>query len=49
MKRHIVGVDIGGTTFSSALFNENLDVLKISQKKLISEVQILQVGNLIQR
>jgi len=38
MKRYIVGVDIGGTTFSSALFNEDLDVLKISQKKLISEV-----------
>tara|TARA_Y100001968_G_scaffold302223_1_gene315352 strand:- start:1260 stop:2138 length:879 start_codon:yes stop_codon:yes gene_type:complete len=39
MHRRIIGLDIGGTTFSSALFNEKLDVLKVSDKKLIGEME----------
>ena len=39
MNRHIIGLDIGGTTFSSALFNEKLDVLKVSDKKLIADME----------
>ena len=39
MKEYIVGVDIGGTTFSSVLFNDNLDVIDVSKKEFISELE----------
>ena len=39
MKEYIVGVDIGGTTFSSVLFNDNLDVSEVSEKGFISELK----------
>ena len=39
MKEYIVGVDIGGTTFSSVLFNDNLDVIDVSEKEFISELE----------
>ena len=38
MSKKIIGMDIGGTTFSSALFDENLNLLESSGKKLISEI-----------
>lgn len=38
MGKKIIGIDIGGTTFSSALFNENLDLIETSNKQLISEI-----------
>ena len=38
MGKKIIGIDIGGTTFSSALFDENLDIIKTSEKQLISEI-----------
>ena len=38
MSRYIVGIDIGGTTFSSVLFDNEINIIKISEKKLISQV-----------
>tara|TARA_A100001011_G_scaffold391186_1_gene476134 strand:- start:2063 stop:2938 length:876 start_codon:yes stop_codon:yes gene_type:complete len=38
MSKKIIGIDIGGTTFSSSLFDEDLNVIKTSPKELISNV-----------
>ena len=38
MGKKIIGMDVGGTTFSSALFDENLNLLASSDKRLISEI-----------
>ena len=38
MSKKIIGIDIGGTTFSSALFDEKFDIIKTSKKQLISEI-----------
>ena len=38
MSKKIIGMDIGGTTFSSALFDENLNLLASSDKRMISEI-----------
>ena len=38
MGKKIIGMDIGGTTFSSALFDENLNLLALSDKRLISKI-----------
>ena len=38
MSKKIIGMDIGGTTFSSALFDENLNLLSSSDKNLISDI-----------
>ena len=38
MSKKIIGIDIGGTTFSSSLFDEDLNVIKTSQKELISNI-----------
>jgi len=45
MSKKIIGMDIGGTTFSSALFDENLNLLASSDKGLISEID--STGGLI--
>ena len=36
MKQYIVGVDIGGTTYSSSLFGDKLNIVSRSNKQLIS-------------
>ena len=38
MSKKIIGIDIGGTTFSSSLFDEDLNLVKTSQKELISNI-----------
>ena len=38
MSKKIIGIDIGGTTFSSSLFDEDLNIVKTSQKELISNI-----------
>ena len=38
MSKQIIGMDIGGTTFSSTLFDAGLNVLKSSDKRLISGI-----------
>ena len=38
MGKKIIGIDIGGTTFSSALFDKNLNIIKTSKKQLISQI-----------
>tara|TARA_A100000164_G_scaffold240888_1_gene214082 strand:+ start:126 stop:1001 length:876 start_codon:yes stop_codon:yes gene_type:complete len=38
MSKKIIGMDIGGTTFSSSLFDEDLNIIKTSQKELISNI-----------
>ena len=38
MEGRIIGIDIGGTTFSSTLFNDNLDILDVSEKEFISKL-----------
>ena len=38
MSKKIIGIDIGGTTFSSSLFDEDINVIKTSQKELISNI-----------
>ena len=35
MSRFIIGIDIGGTTYSSTLFDEKLNPIKSSDKDLI--------------
>ena len=37
MDKSIIGVDIGGTTFSSALFSDGLETLRLSEKEFVSE------------
>jgi len=37
MDKSIIGVDIGGTTFSSALFSDGLETLRLSEKESVSE------------
>lgn len=36
MSKYIIGIDIGGTTYSSTLFDDTLDVIHESKKQLIS-------------
>ena len=36
-KKYIIGIDIGGTTFSAALFDEELQTLKQSERSLIAD------------
>jgi predicted NBD/HSP70 family sugar kinase len=36
-KRYIIGVDIGGTTFSSSLFTQTLRLVHTSQVNYINE------------
>ena len=38
MSKKIIGMDIGGTTFSSSLFDEDLNIIKTSPKELISNI-----------
>ena len=38
MSKKLIGIDIGGTTFSSSLFDEDLNIVKTSQKELISNI-----------
>jgi len=38
MSKKIIGMDIGGTTFSSTLFDGDLRIIETSKKKLISQV-----------
>ena len=38
MNEFIIGIDIGGTTYSSALFDGNFDLVKASEKNLISDI-----------
>ena len=38
MSKKIIGIDIGGTTFSSSLFDEDLNIIKTSPKELISNI-----------
>jgi len=47
MNKKVIGMDIGGTTFSSSLFDENLNVIKTSPKELISNIS--STSDLIKR
>ena len=38
MSKKIIGMDIGGTTFSSSLFDEDLNLISSSDKNLISDI-----------
>lgn len=51
MSKKIIGIDIGGTTFSSSLFDEDLNVIKTSQKELISNINSTEelLGHLAQQ
>ena len=40
MSKKIIGMDIGGTTFSSSLFDEDLNLIKTSQKDFISNINL---------
>ena len=35
MSKKIIGIDIGGTTFSSSLFDEDLNVINLAKRTYI--------------